>query len=175
MNQEKGNNSFKTPEGYFENLSGRVLDKMDPSHELYSGPIPKTDGFGVPETYFATVSQKLIAQTPLPKTISIFSPKRYYYAAAAVVVLFVSVLVFKIYGDTSKPLNFQDLAYSEIDTYWEEIELDISTDEIAEALSLEQEQVDELFATSLENENLLDYLSDNLDEFDEIPLQDEIN
>ncbi len=52
-------NPFKTPEGYFEGLPDRLMDRISEK-----GPrIPENDGFRVPDGYFEGLHDKILAKT----------------------------------------------------------------------------------------------------------------
>ena len=145
--------NFKAPDGYFEGFMDRLKDRMDEKSPL----IPEEDGFGIPEGYFEEFGDRL--QNSLPPAeqakgrVVKFQP--WMYAAAAGVALL--LLLFNQNYSSDKPLDFTDLAYTELDAYWEETELELTALELSdwdeadlEALSAE--------TLELESEELLDYL-----------------
>ena len=50
LENNKITNGFITPNDYFDNLSDRIIEKIN--GEASSNLIPKTSGFSVPEDYF---------------------------------------------------------------------------------------------------------------------------
>lgn len=98
-----------------------------------------TSGFTIPDDYFDTFSEKVLAQIPKEKTkvISIFSSRKtWYYAAAAILILMLSVPIYTKYSiqqeeiDTTTLENY--LAYQS----------NISEEEIVNLL--QQEELDKM-------------------------------
>ena len=98
-----------------------------------------TSGFTMPDDYFETFSEKILAQLPKqePKVISIFSSRKtWYYAAAAILVLMLSMPIYTKYSANSEEIDSATLenyiAYQST----------ISEDEIVDLL--EQEDLDKM-------------------------------
>ncbi len=167
MKKINKNNPFKTPEGYFEKFDGKLLDKL--SHK--ESTIPENDGFGIPEGYLdnlnKNIRQKLEASEI--KVISISSYKKYYYATASIAAITLVVLWLNFMS--SEEIGFEDLAHTEIETYFEDIELGLSTYEIAEMLPVDELEISDILKTQFNEEDMLDYLNNNLDDFEELNLE----
>ncbi|MEM1001516.1 MAG: hypothetical protein AAGH46_02580 [Bacteroidota bacterium] len=117
---------FKVPEGYFDDVSKSILDKINNEHKEV---IPSSNGFKAPDNYFDEVESEIIAQT-LSKNeaevIPLYKRKFIYYlsgVAAAILILF-----------SLMPLNNpnNELTIEMVETYFEESELD--SYELAELL-----------------------------------------
>ena len=161
-------NKFKTPEGYFDNFNERLMDKIVKEESL----IPKSDGFSVPEGYFETfnnqVSQKFNPEQP--KVILLKSFRKYYYAAASIAAIF--VLGFWFSKNTNETVNFEDLASAEIDAYFENNDLGLTSYELAEVVNIEEVSILDITETenSVENDMILEYLDQNIEEIDDLNL-----
>ena len=167
MGKKIKNSGFKTPEGYFEGFTDDLLNKM--SKETTS--LPNKDGFKVPEGYFdnlnKTVLEKITEKES--KVIRLNSYKKYLYVAASVAAILILVLSIQQKGKSS--FTFDDLARTDIENYIEENELGLSSYELAEVLLTEEFEVNDILNGELDDENIIDYLEDNIDDFDELNLE----
>jgi hypothetical protein len=163
--KESHKNKFKTPEGYFDSFHERLMDKIN-EEETVQGEsiIPKSDGFSIPEGYFDTFKVK----TKEVKVVQLKLSKKYYYGAAAIAAIF--ILVFGLTWKADIPITFEDLASAEIDAYFESTELDMSTYEIAEVVSLNRLEANDVLDNALEDENILEYLDENVDNIEDLNL-----
>jgi len=164
-------NKFKTPEGYFESFNEKLFARMGAEEgEPNTDFLPKTDGFKVPKSYFngvyPSVQPKL--KSSRPKVISLFQNKVMYYAAAAVAVLF--VLTFGWNTDQNMDFGFDDLANADIEAYFEDNELGLSSYEIAETVNLEDISISDITESSLEEESILEYLDENVEDLEDLDL-----
>ncbi len=168
-------NKFKTPEGYFDSFNERLMARLSEEEDIVSDIIPKTDGFGVPAGYFETVHDAVSSRLPRKgaRVIALRSYRSLYYAAAAVAALLVLTAVWN--RNTASPLGFEDLAGADITTYLENNDLGLSSYEIAEVVDLEEVSLSDIMDTQLEEEVILDYLNENVEEIEELNLEyDEI-
>ncbi len=165
LNKEDG---FKIPEGYFDSLHERLLDRLDTEgHEL-----PENDGFTVPDNYFnelhKNIQQKLKDEEP--KIVQLHPYRKYYLAAASIAAI---VLVWiGLNRETQEPITFQDIASSDIDSYFENHEIGLSPFEIAEVLPVDHLEINDLLENQIKEENIVDYLEENIDDFEELNLED---
>ncbi len=158
-------NNFKTPPGYFENLSDRILKKMD---EEDTKGLPKKEGFSVPKGYFEGVEKDILQKALKPDTpvISLKRFRPFLYAAAAVAALF--VLVIGLNRNSGDDLTFDDLAQADITSYIESRDLELSSYEIAEVIPVTQLEIEDFVDNGVDEEEILDYLEDSIDDLDEL-------
>lgn len=158
-------NTFKTPEGYFESFNERLIDKIAKEDSI----IPENDGFSVPDGYFEEVPKKILAKIT-PKVIRLNNYRKYYFAAAAIAALFVLGFIFK--QENEPEFGFNDLASAELDAYFLDANSDFSSYELAEAVGTEDITIMDITETddSFENEMILDYLDENVDEIEDLNL-----
>lgn len=172
--KKNNENKFNTPEGYFESFHDRLMDRIQKEEGGTGSSIPNTDGFTVPGNYFEEVVPTILSKTTAEggKVIPIGSRRNFYYAAAAVAAIF--LLVFGINWKTeTTPLGFDDLASAEIDAYFENHEIGLSSYEIAEAIPLEDIQLNDVLAEDLTNDILWEYLEDNMEDIEDLHLENE--
>lgn len=165
-------NGFNTPEGYFESFHDRLMDRIQQEAGEEESIIPKTDGFGVPEHYFETVVPNILSRTTEEKgKVVPLRPKRYfYYGAAAVAAVF--ILVFSgLWNSGAEPISFDDLANTEIDTYFDNNSIDMSSYELAEMVSLEDIQLNDILEEDLSGEVILEYLDENVDDLRDLNIE----
>mgnify|MGYP001822783286 CR=1 FL=1 len=162
--EEEKNSGFKTPKGYFEGFADDLLDKM--SKETSS--LPKEDGFTVPEDYFDNLNKKILEKVAEKesKVIRLKPYRKYFYVAASVAAILILVLSIQQKGESN--FTFDDLARTDIENYLEENELGLSSYELAEVLLIEELEVNDILGNDLDDENIIDYLEDNIDDIDEL-------
>lgn len=158
-------NSFKTPPGYFEGLTERIKDRMQ---EEDAQKFPKEDGFAVPDSYFEGLEKDILANTSQKETpvIQLRSGKRYFYAVAAIAAIF--VLVISLPWNRSQDITFDDLAEVDITSYFDSKEIELSSYEIAEVIPVDNLTIDEFIETGMDDEQIMDYLEDTIDDLDEL-------
>jgi len=169
MGKKIKNSGFKTPKGYFEGFTDDLLDKM--SKETSS--LPNEDGFAVPEGYFDNLNKKVLDKVTEKesKVIRLKPYRKYFYVAASVAAILIMVISIQQRGKSS--FTFDDLARTDIENYLEENELGLSTYELAEVLLTEELEVNDILNNNseLDDENIIDYLEDNIDDIDELNLE----
>ena len=161
--KEKPKHTFKTPEGYFENFNERLMDKISKEESI----IPKTDGFAVPDGYFEKLPENINKRLNDDSKIVRLHPfkrhqtKKFYYAAAAIAAIVVLALTLK--PNQGQEIDFNDLASNDITEYLEKTDLGLSTYEIAEILPVDNIDMTDVTGTVLEEDNILQYLDENID------------
>lgn len=160
MGKKRKNSGFTTPEGYFEGFTDDLLNKM--SKEASS--LPNKDGFKVPEGYFDSLNKKVLEKVTEKeiKVIRLQAYKKYFYAAASVAAIV--LLVLSMQWKDKSSFTFDDLARTDIEIYLEENDLGLSSYELAEVLLTEEMEVNDILNIELDDENIIDYLEDNIDE-----------
>ena len=168
MEELNKNNPFKTPEGYFENLSDSLLDKL--SEENLD--LPKEGGFAVPEGYFDDLHKNIEKKlnTEETKIVQLNPHKKYYLAAASVAAIAIILLGF--HWNAPEELTFDDLASADIESYFESNELGLTTYEIAEVLPVDELEINDILENQFNEENVIDYLNDTIDDIEDLNLED---
>lgn len=164
---KKTGNSFKVPEGYFDNFTANLLANLAEEEAI----TPKNDGFKVPDGYFETFNVTLEHKLEHnePKVIALKAYKKYYYAAASIaaaVILAVSVNM-----DKTPVLSFDDLADADIENYFENNGSSFSSFDIAEVIPVDELEIYDVIENHLSEENVMDYLENNIDDFDEFNIE----
>ncbi|MDG1573467.1 hypothetical protein OZ410_14145 [Robiginitalea sp. M366] len=166
MKAKKGHSGFRVPEGYFRDLPGRLEQQL----QAEGDSLPADDGFSVPEGYFDAFADRLEARMRRPKgrVRNLWAVSGWVAAAAAAVVL---LLVLRPTGGQGSPA-FEDLAGFEIEAYLDGYD-EMSTYELAEALPLEDIALDAVMESGPGEEQILDYLDQNMESDDAIFWNDE--
>lgn len=164
-------NSFKTPVGYFEGFTERLLNKItDTEAAAKQTIIPKEEGFVVPEAYFddlhENIKQKLAKKEA--KVVQMWPIRKYYLVAASVAA--VALVLFGINWNTSKEVSFEDLANTDIETYFENNGLGLTTYEIAEVIPVDDLEIGDILENGMDEEKLIEYLNNNIDDFEQLNL-----
>lgn len=163
-------NPFNIPKDYFNSFEDKLKDRIFKEDSL----IPKNDGFGIPESYFEQLQAQLTAKVEeeksTPKVIPLYPYKKFLAIAASIAALL--VLAVGINWNNDDTLSFTDLANSEIEAYFNDTEIDLSSDEIAEVLPIDGYEINDFVKPEMTEENLLDYLNENVENFEELNLED---
>jgi hypothetical protein len=161
-------NKFKTPEGYFDNFNERLMEKITKEDSL----IPKEDGFLVPKGYFEAVNANLSTRVDQeqPRVVKLKPYKKYYYAAASIAAIL--LFAFWFFKDNQTQVNFDDLANAELDAYFEKIDVDLSSYELAEVMNIDDVSILDIteMDNTEENKMILEYLDDTVDEIEDLNL-----
>jgi len=168
MDKKYKKEGFKVPDGYFEGLNKRLMDRLD---EENLG-LPENDGFAVPEGYFDSLQDKLsshIGASQENKVIRLNPWKKYYLVAASIAALIVIIIGFRL--GQPEEFTFGDLAYAELETYLEENDLGLTSYEIAEVLPIEEIEVNDILDNELNEENIIDYLDENVEDLYELNIE----
>ncbi len=168
MEEFNENNPFKTPEGYFEGFENRLMEKLSQG----KSNIPKEEGFAIPENYFDSIHSAVLdkIQAKETKVISLKPYKKYYYAVASIAA--VALLIFGMNWKTTEEPTFEALADSDIEYYFENNKFDLSAYEIAEVIPLDELEINDFITNRFEEEHMLDYLNENIEDFEAFNLED---
>ena len=164
-------NTFNTPEGYFESFNEKLFARLEAEEdEPNTDFLPKTDDFKVPGTYFEEIYPKVGSRLKKdnPKVISLNRRRIFFYAAAAVAALFVLTLGWN--WNQSPDFSFEDLADTDIETYFENNELNFSSYEIAETVDLEDLSITDFSDETIQEESILEYLDENVEDLEDLDL-----
>lgn len=168
MDKKYKKEGFKVPDGYFEGLNQRLLNRLD-KDDL---DLPEDDGFAIPEGYFDGLHDKLSSRIGAPqenKVIKLNPWKKYYLVAASVAALIVIVIGFRL--GQPEEFTFSDLANAELESYLDENDLGLTSYEIAEVLPIEEIEVNDILDNDLNEENIIDYLDENVEDLYELNIE----
>ena len=155
---------FKTPDGSFEGLTGKIMDRM----EKQDSELPGTEGFQVPDGYFDKLSDEILSKQKEPKVIRLYPYKKWLYTAASIAAVVLIVIGLQWQGDQN--LSFNDIANMELEAYFEDNAPAMSSYELAEVLELEELEVSDILEEDWNEENIVDYLDDTIEDLDELNL-----
>jgi len=148
MKNKKHTDGFNTPKDYFENFEDRLFSKISEEN------LPKEAGFTIPEGYFEQLDASLLKSVEQSidqsKVISLFSKKTLAYASA---IAACAVLIFSLTNSNNTLNSIDNLNISSIESYIEEGNLNINTDDIASLLKDED-------LNNIPSEN--DYISEKI-------------
>ncbi|WP_158973490.1 hypothetical protein [Cellulophaga sp. L1A9] len=163
---KKTENSFKVPEGYFDNFTAKLFDNLPEEETITSN----NEGFKVPEGYFEKFNKELEDRLDVkePKVITLKSYKKYYYAAASIAAAVTIAIGLNL--NKTPELSFDDLADADIESYFDSNESSLSSYDIAEVIPVGELEIYDVIDNHLSNENVMDYLENNIDDFDEFNL-----
>ncbi|SNR42892.1 hypothetical protein SAMN04488009_1628 [Maribacter sedimenticola] len=163
----KNKHPFKTPEGYFDSFQDKLMAQLSDDHVA----IPKDNAFKVPDNYFENFNEKLTKKlSEDTKVIPLFPIKKVIAIAASVAAI--ALVFFGYQWNNVEDVNFSDLANTDIEAYFENTEFDLTSYEIAEVLPFTDAEYSNMLSLPIDNENILDYLSDNINDFEELNLQE---
>ena len=168
MDKKYKKEGFKLPEGYFEGLTDRILEGIEED----TSKLPDKEGFAVPEGYFDSLDErvrKAISPDEDSKVVRLNPWKKYYFVAASIAALVIIVIGFQL--SQTQEFTFSDLANAELENYLDETDLGLTSYEIAEVLPIEELEVNDILDTALNEENILDYLDENVEDLDELNIE----
>lgn len=161
-------NPFSTPKGYFDNFEDNLMDKLSKE----TSRIPENTGFTVPPSYFDNFQSKLnakIKKETEPKVIQLKSYKKFIGIAASIAALV--LMAIGIDWNPKDGIEFTDLANSDIENYFENHDLNLSVDEIAEVIPVDGMEIYDFMDTPMNEENILDYLNENVEDLEELNIE----
>ncbi|RKN81628.1 hypothetical protein [Ulvibacterium marinum] len=166
MDKKYKKQDFKTPEGYFDSFTDKMKQKLS-GEEIH---LPVKDGFRVPENYFENLNEKIVQKIDEKdtKVIKLRRYMKFYYAAASVAAIL--VLVFGLRSNQDE-FTFEDLANSDLETFLENNDIGLSSYEIAEVISVEELEINDILENQINDENIMEYLDDTVDDVDELNIE----
>lgn len=165
MKKKSHQGGFRVPEGYFNNLSARLEEKMGAAPAKW----PESDGFKAPEGYFDTLGERLIQKSQDEKIIRIRPFLKYWPAAAALVVI-LSLAILLPSPEASKP-SFEDLAGADIAQYMERSMMEFTDDEIVQLFPLDDLEMSDMLDQQLTEEHIMEYLDASVEDYDELNME----
>tara|TARA_R110002051_G_scaffold56046_2_gene103855 strand:- start:41202 stop:41708 length:507 start_codon:yes stop_codon:yes gene_type:complete len=164
---KKNNIPFKTPEGYFNSFQERLMDKLSQTESSF----PEESAFKVPDNYFESFNERLNNKLENEsKVIPLFPVKKIIAVAASIAAIALIALGYD--WNSEQELSFNDLANTDIEAYFENNDFDLSPYEIAEVLPVTNTEFLDFINAPIESDNLLDYLNENVSDFDELNFYD---
>lgn len=103
LENNKITNGFITPNDYFDNLSDRIIEKIN--GEASSNLIPKTSGFSVPEDYFVKNEAKLLARVNFTEAKVVSLKHTLYKVSGIAAVLLLTIVSPMLYHSTETKNN----------------------------------------------------------------------
>ena len=174
MDKLNKNSGFKAPEGYFDDF----VDKLRQRISEEDATVPNLDngkkGFKVPDHYFETLNERIASKLKKgqPKIITLKPYKKYYLAVASVAAILLMVFGF-YWTASSHDITFNDLASSDIESYFENNDLDLTTYEIAEVIPIDELEINDILSDKIDDETIIEYLHNRIEEFEELNLTDD--
>ncbi|MBQ4914811.1 hypothetical protein J8L85_10215 [Maribacter sp. MMG018] len=167
-------NPFSTPKGYFDNFEDNLMAKLSKE----TSRIPENTGFTVPPSYFDDFQSKLNAKLKKDtevkndkkvKVIQLKPYKKFIGIAASIAALV--LMAIGIDWNSKDAIEFADIANSDIESYFENHDLDLSVDEIAEVIPVDGMEIYDFIDISMNEENILDYLNENVEDIEELNIE----
>lgn len=143
---------FKTPDNYFNTFEDTLYEQLS---------INTKTGFEAPKDYFEDLEEKLLKKIEQPKKSKLISlvNKKQFLSFSSIAAAFI-IAFFIVKPSELNPLNFNDIEYADYEDYLNTEELDISSNELVELLEIDSEDLNNISFVTIENENILNYLSD---------------
>ena len=173
MKRTNENKDFRTPEGYFEGFTDKLMGRLSDGRSVPSRT-ESQDGFTVPDGYFENLSDKILSQIEQgqeTKVVRLRPYRKYYLVAASMAAML--ILALSIDWSPSKKIAFEGLSVSDLDAYFELNELGISALELAEVLPVDNLAMGDMMNNRLNDDNIMDYLQNHIDHIEDLNLQDD--
>ncbi len=162
-NLHNNKSGFTIPDGYFESFDKNLSDKLfyaEEESELLKTKI--SSGFKTPDNYFntldASIVRKTITNKPKGKIFSLSNKQSltYFSGIAAMIAILISVSINK-----KSELDFDDIEVADIYTYCIEGNIKLSSTDIISLLGNDISYVETFENELINDEILLDYLSED--------------
>jgi len=149
---------FKVPDGYFDQLTDRVLNSIDKEDAQHAG-------FDVPEAYFEQLHDQVMERLENSKVVSITptsSRTKWLYPLLAMAAVFAGVLLFNGFFGTQYELNMTTVEDQDIYTYVEDVAF-LQDDEDIELLFADNSFLNDIeMPSQITDDELMDYLLDEV-------------
>lgn len=154
--KKKYQTGFKVPEDYFNSLEDKLFNITS------ENKLPNTPGFKVPDNYFESLEDTILSKVTFedPKVISIFKRRNLWYASG----IAAAIALLLVFTWNSNTINPNTIEFAEIETYINNDNLDLEMQDIAQVLNDEDLEDLSLETLSISEENIEDYLLDNIDD-----------
>lgn len=149
---------FEVPQDYFETLENKVMNSITASDESR-----KATPFTTPQDYFEKLEQQILDATVDKPVVALINDyPAWVLPMLAIAAIFVAVLAIDGFWP-SNTITMEDLDSEEIELYLAETNFTADEDAI-DILFADTDILDVTqFETSIDNEELLDYLTDEVD------------
>ncbi|WP_300020848.1 hypothetical protein [uncultured Maribacter sp.] len=164
---KKNNIPFKTPKGYFDSFEERLMDKLSQPESTF----PEESAFKVPDNYFETFNDRLQNKLETETKVIPLIPYKKFFAVAASIAA-IAILALGYNWNNNQELGFNDLANTDIEAYFENNDFELTPYEIAEVLPVTNTEYSDFLSSPLEGDILLEYLNENVSDFDELNIVD---
>ncbi len=170
MKASDKNNPFKTPPTYFEEFSDILSTRLREE----SLKLPKENGFALPDGYFDGLNDSIKEKLEQRETKVIpLKPNRKYYLVAASIAAIILVFIGLNWDTTKENTSWDDIANTDIENYFENNDIGLSSYEIAEVLPVDGLEITDFLNSELSEEHILDYLNERVDDYEELNLEED--
>ncbi|WP_109300230.1 hypothetical protein [Aquimarina sp. AU474] len=168
LHNDKG--GFKVPEDYFTSFEEKLSQAIssENSEESILDTL-KSTGDKVPKGYFDAVEEEILQKTigvqPKSKVIALFSKRNILFVSgiAAMIAIIISLSI-----NTESKINFDDIDIADIQTYFDDGNIELSDQEMASLLGEEHNYTETFEDELVDDDDLLEYLSEEDNIEDEI-------
>ncbi|MDO6491407.1 MAG: hypothetical protein ABJD66_15965 [Cellulophaga sp.] len=154
------NSGFKMPESYLDNFSAKLNNSINQEETA----LPKKEGFTVPNNYFDNVHKNIqtkLNQKTEVKVIKLSSFKKKLYAASSIAAAVAILTVAIVFNSNSTPISFQDIAASDIESYFNESNVEFSTYDLAQILPVDDINISDVVESEFNEDEIMNYLESN--------------
>ena len=168
MDNASEKRGFRLPEGYFKDFPDRVMARMKPES---SQNIESQGGFKVPDGYFEGLADRIQERMPgdEPKVRTLWVSRIGWVAAAAAAILLLVLMPDRQVAG----VEFEDLSGESIASYLETRDGDLSAQELAEGLPLNEIAFEDFTGASLDAQHIAEYLENDTEVEDEFYWNDD--
>lgn len=156
-NKKHTKTGFKTPKDYFDTFENNIYEQLEIQ--------PKT-GFKTPDNYFDTLEESILnkASSSETKVRRLISRKQITYISTIAATLVFSFLIFK--PSDIQNTTFENIEYTVYEEYLSTEHIDMSPYELAELYNINSNDLDDISFSTLEEDNIMNYLTDEIDSED---------
>lgn len=153
---------FSIPNGYFESFDDELFSKIHTENSSFS--TTKETGYTSPKGYLDNIDYIItntVNRHKTTKVIPLFTRGQIIKVASIAAIAVLSFFVVTFFFNDSNPISFEDIDYATYEEYINEEDLSLNEYEIADLYNVTEDDLESL-ETILDNEQLYEYLSDEL-------------
>ncbi len=162
------NPGFKIPEDYLHKLEDALFEKLAEK----PATLPEKEAFSVPANYFKEFEPTLykkLQPAPKGKIIPFARYKKIYYAASAVAAAV--ALFFLLENRIPASATVNTITIADVERYIDNGYISLQEYDLAKVFDAEDFAEITLTTTKIEDEALIDYLSENIDPYHDLSLE----
>lgn len=157
---------FKVPSGYFESFEDRLMRTVS-GKPVDDKPLESKHGFAVPNGYFESLDDKILQKLEQgeqdKKVRPLYKSKKIYYITT-IAAVFLAIITTVLFNPSLPDYSIENVEIAALEAYIDEGYIDLNFNEISAYITDEGHYNEEFSTIDLNDEDLLNYLNENLED-----------